>query len=64
MSQEEYKKDSQETAYRVIGRQTTVLTFRRKDPSLVFTGFMPVAIFLIGYQVLRGVTPDAPISLN
>jgi cell division protease FtsH len=62
MSQEEYKKDSQQSRFPGFNRSSGNGDENnpKKGPRFsIYWIYALVAIFLIGYQVLRGVTPDA-----
>jgi AFG3 family protein len=62
MSQEEFKKDSQKSRFPGFNRPNSEGddSNPKKGPRFsIYWIYALVAIFLIGYQVLRGVTPDA-----
>jgi len=55
MSQEDYKKDSRKG----LENGEDKGSFRKGPRFSIYWIYAIVAIFLIGYQVLKGVTPDA-----
>jgi cell division protease FtsH len=62
MSQEEYKKDSNQSRFPGFNRPSggNDENNPKKGPRFsIYWVYALVAVFLIGYQVLRGVTPDA-----